>query len=186
MKVKGWKKQGSAGVITKAETIVKGLTIDNIVLGTRDLSYRQKEKNAPKQLKIVEKTSPNSDVTYTELNFPFPMSNRELVQKRLFVGNKEDPELVKKLGLFDWSHRYYVMLTESCERTEFPVSKKFVRGVNTMSHTLLEEVEGGLKVTFLVCQDLDLPKTAAKALDDHMGVIAVAALLDSYKQAFGK
>ena len=186
IQVKSWKKQGTAGTITRAETVLKGVTIDNIVLMNRDISYKLKGKNPPKQLKIVEKTSPYSDVLYTELGFPFPMSNRELVQKRLFVGNKEDPEVVKQLGLFDWSHRYYVTLVQGTDRPEYPVTKKLVRGVTPLGHTLLEEVEGGVKVTFLICQDLDLPKSAAKQLDDNMGVVIVIGLLDSYKQAFGK
>jgi len=151
----------------------------------RDLSYKLKGKTAPKQLKVVEKTSPYSDIVYTEVAFPFPMSNRELLQKRLFVGNKEDPEVVKQLGLFDFTHRYYVTMIHSTERAEYPITKKVVRGVTPVNHTLLEEVDGGIKVTFLTCQDLDLPKAAAKSLEDNMGVVVVLGLLDFYKQSFG-
>ena len=154
---------------------------------TRDLSYKLKEKDPPKQLKLVEKTSPNSDVIYTEIHNPFLTPNRELVQKRLFVGNKEDPEVVKQLGLFDWSHRYYVILVQSTERPEYPVSTERVRGVTTMAHILLEEdpnENGAVKATFLICQDLDLPKSF-KALEEGIGFFAVLGLIGSYAQAFG-
>ncbi len=179
---------GDGDFITRAESTITGLTIDNIVLMNRDLSYKLKWKDAPKQLKLIEKTSPNTDVIYTELHFPFPMSNRELVTKRFFAGNKEDADLIKQLGLPEKSHRYYVILTENTERPEYPEKSKRVRA-KILSYIFLEEDANDkttLKATCFLFQDLKLGLPAKKALDDGLGHIAIGGLLADYEKTFGK
>jgi len=173
------------------DTTLKGVEIDKIVQMTREISFKQKSENPPKQIKIVEKTSSNSDILYTEMNMPFPLANREFLQKRLFVGNKEDPELIRRLGLFDWEHRYYAILVQSTEKREYRRKSKPVRGMTKMFHMLLEEDPEDktiVKIKFLICQNLylNLHQVAMKAIEEDLGQTIVIGLLDTYEQFFGK
>jgi len=182
---------GGAEFITRAESTIKGLTIDNIVLMNRDLSYKLNRKEAPKQLKLVEQINKETDVIYMELPFPFPMSNRDLVVKRFFAGNKENADLIKQLGLPEKSHRYFLMLSESTERSEYPEKSKPVRG-KILNYTMLEEEDANdkttLKVTVFTQSELklSLPKSAMKALEDGMGQLAIAGIFTEYEKCFGQ
>jgi hypothetical protein len=110
-----------------------------------------------KEIKCVEKISNNSDITYFEVNFPAPMTNHDFLQKRLFLGNKEDATLVKELGLYDWNHRYYVILNQSIERDDVPHKKDVVRAKAKMNHWLIEEdpqSSNKMKIRQVACYEM--------------------------------
>jgi len=183
--------EDSSDPIDRIDTVLKGVDLDNLALILKDISYRKKGKWAPKQIKVIEKKSSNSDVIYLELGLPAKLGNRELVQKRLFLGNEEDPELVRRLGLFDWKHRYYVILVESTEREEYPIKSSHVRGLTKMNYILLEEDPEDkrvVKVKFLICQNLylDLPQETLLWIDEKVPQMVVADLLNCHAKYFGK
>jgi len=142
-----------------------------------------------KKFNIVEQTSRNSDITYHELSLPFPMSNRDFVQKRLFVSNKQDPELVAKLGLFNWDHAYHIILIQSTERSEYPAKSSPIRGETTMHHTLIQEDPSDkttLKMTIIISQDLNgnIPQIILSGAGENMSRGMLTDLLKSYKKFF--
>jgi len=115
------------GFMARIDAVLRGVEIDNLVLMTRDMNYRKKALHPPKTIQLIENRK-NADIIYVELDLPDSLINRDLVQKRLFVGNKEDPELVKELGLFDWDHRYFAVLIEPTQRLEYPPMYPPIRG----------------------------------------------------------
>jgi len=175
----------------RIDAVLKGVKAENIVLMQRDVSYREKMGRPPKQIKLVEQTSKNSDIIYIELDLPFPLTNRDFVQKRLFIANKDDSELVRKLGLFDWSHGYHAILTQSTENAEYPAKSKPIRGETKMHHILLEEDPSDksiVKMKIVISQQLngDIPKIVMNSMGEKMPKNMVTGLLTSYNKFFGK
>ncbi len=164
--------------------------MDNFVLMQRDIAYREKFATPPKQIKMIDRTSQNTDIIYLEVNLPFPMTNRDFVQKRLFVCNKEDPELARKLGLFDWSHKYYAILVQSTESADCPEKSKPIRGDTKMHHMLLEEDPNDksvLKVKMVMSQAMkgDIPQIIMGAVAKKMPKMMMGGFMASYKNFFG-
>jgi len=173
------------------EGVLKGVKAENIAKMSRDISYRAKDERPPKQVKIVEETSKNSDILYIELDLPFPMTNRDFVQKRLFVRNKEDPEVVKQLGLWNWDHAYNIIMIESIERAEYPVKSKPIRAETSMNYMLLEEDSNdktSLKVTWVLSQDLkgDIPKMIINSMGEKVPKKIFTEMIKNHEKNFGK
>ena len=191
--MKIYKKQfpGESGYTMRIDATLHNIDIDKVTLMNRDIYYRQNGAKPPKEIRVVEETSKYSDVVYTEMNFPFPMSNREFLQKRLFVSNKADPEIVKHLGLWDWGHRYNVIVIQSTEKEDFPVKEKPVRAETKMNYTLLEEDPSDrnvVRMKVVIDQDLkgDIPKFVVNSFADKMPKIIMNSFLNSYTKFFGK
>lgn len=191
--IKTYKKRNDAasGFTMRIDAVLKGVKAENIVTMQRDISYRGKIGKPPKQIKVVEKTSKNSDIIYIELGFPFPMTNRDIVQKRLFVSNKQDPELVQKLGLFDKSHAYHAVLIQSTEHKEYPTKEKPIRAETQMYHTLVEEDPNNknvVRMKMVIQQQLngDIPKVMINALGSKMPKTMITGLLTAQKKYFAK
>ncbi len=188
--MKAYTNQGTPGGFTlRVEAVLKGAKAENLVLMLRDVSLRDKMEGPVKNFKIIEETSKNTDVVYHELSLPFPLTNRDFVQKRLFVSNKQDPELVAKLGLFNWDHEYTAILVQSTERSECPAKSSPVRGETIMHHTLLEEDPHDstvLKVKIIVCQAMNgnIPQGMPSAAGEKMPRNMITDLLKSYKKCF--
>ena len=173
----------------RIDAVLKGVKAENIVTMQRDISYREKMGRPPKQIKVIGQTSKNSDIIYVELDLPFPMTNRDFVQKRLFVSNKEDPELVRKLGLFDWNHGYHAILVQSTENAGYPAKSKPIRGETKMHHILLEEDPNDksvLKMKIIISQQLngDIPKMLLSTMSEKMPKNMMTGLLTSHKKFF--
>ena len=188
--VKAYKKaETSSGLTLRIEASLKGVKAENFVLMVRDASYREKMEGPIKKFKLVEQTSRNTDVTYHELSLPFPMTNRDFVQKRLFVSNKQDPELVAKLGLFNWDHAYHAVLIQSTERSEHPAKSSPIRGQTNMHYTLMQEDPNDksvLKMTIVICQELNgnIPQVIMSGAGEKMATGMLTDLLKSYKKCF--
>jgi len=188
--MKAYKKTDTSnGMTLRTEVVLKGFNAENFVLMLRDASYRKKMEGPTKNFKIIEETSKNTDVIYFELGLPFPLTNRDFVQKRLFVSNKQDPELVAKLGLFNWDHAYHAILIQSTERPEYSVKSSPVRGETIMHHTLLEEDptdQTVLKIKIVMSQAMNgnLPKVMPSGGGDKMPRNMITELLKSYKKCF--
>lgn len=146
-------------------------------------SYMVKNEPSPKQLKLVEQVSKNSDIIYVEIDLPFPLSNRDFVHKRLYLCNKEDPELVKKLGLYEKDSTYYVIMIEATQRPEYPPKNSPVRAEAKMNYWLIEEDpndKNTTKITGVICQNIGgnvpiamqnkmVPKRAREILEKQLG-----------------
>lgn len=173
------------------EGVLKGAKAENLVKMQRDISYRAKDERPPKAVKIIEETSKNSDIMYIEIDLPFPMTNRDFVQKRLFVQNKEDPELVKQLGLWNWDHAYNVVMIQSVERAEYPVKSKPIRAETSINFILFEENPAdktSLKVTWVLSQDLrgDIPKMIINSMGEKVPKKIFTEMLKNHEKNFGK
>ncbi len=176
------------GFTTRIDAILRGVKAKNLVLMTRDIFYRKKVEHPPKKIKVIEKRK-DTDVLYIELNLPYPLINRDLVQKRLFVGNKENPELVKKLGLFDCDHEYYVMLVEPAVRPECPETPMPIRGEMGMHYMFLEEDPNDgnvLKMRMVMNMDLagDIPEVFMNAIRQNAPYRMMSSILTSYHKFF--
>ena len=192
MKVYRKKETSSTAYTIRIDAILKNINPDNIMAMTRDLSYKAKEERPPKQAKIVENTSENSDISYIEINLPFPMTNRDFLQKRLFINSKKDQELLQKLGLFtNWEHSFYAVMMTSVERADYPVKSKPIRAETRMNYMLFEEDPKDktvLKVRWVLSQDLrgDLPKFVINAMGEKVPRKMIADLMGNHNKWFGK
>ena len=183
--------EGDDVVTVKVEAIIRGLKAENIFKMQSDLEYKSKLNNAPKQLKLIEQTSKNSDIIYIEVDLPFPMTNRDFVLKRLYMGNKEHPELIKKFDLYEWEHRYYAIIVQSTEREDYPRKDKPVRADSKMNHWLIEEDPNDkdvVKVKLLSCQKMNgnIPNMMMNKAASSIKRTMIEPILDSYVKLFGK
>ncbi len=157
---------------------------------TRDISLRKQAEHPPKKIKSLLKTA-HTDIIYVELDLPYPLINRDMLEKRLFVGNKENPELIEKLGLFDWNHRYYVMIVEPTTRIEYPPKSMPIRGEMKMHHMLLEEDpkdKDVLRMKLIMSADLCgfIPDVYMAAIRQNAPLRMMTGILACYKKFFGK
>lgn len=141
-------------------------------------------------LKNVEKLSSNSEILYFGMKLPFPFTNRDFLQKRFFFGNKEDPRLAREFGLYDWSHKYYVLMNRSIEREDYPHRQDFVRAQAKMNYWLIEEdpVER-TKVRFrqIACQNMGgkLNVPFVNAMGVRTAPSRIETILEHYRQIYG-
>jgi len=189
MKIYSKEENSKTGFTTRVDAVMKGVKAKNVMLMIRDINYRKKAERPPKKIKILEKVK-NTDVIYVELDLPDPLTNRDLLQKRLFVGNKDDPELVKKLDLFDWDHEYHAIIVESIERADYPPMTKPIRAEMKMHHMLLEEVPDDptlLKIRVVSNMELngEIPDSMMKAIRENAPIRMMTSILDNYLKFFG-
>jgi len=76
---------------------------------------------------VVERLSANEEIVYAELKAPSPVSNRDTVNYRCCVCNKNDPELVKKYNLYEKENKYYMSYSVSVVRPDVGEKKGLVR-----------------------------------------------------------
>lgn len=105
-----------------------------------DPEKRMQWDNRVKAFDLLEVLDSNIDVCYTEINFPFPMSNRDLVQVRYFVDSKNDGDLIKKYGLPEKSHRYFLQTNRNITREDCPEKSGKVRAEMIKYGWILEEI----------------------------------------------
>lgn len=183
--------EGEPTITIKLEGQLKGFKGQDFHRVLFDVSLMKDSEPRPKHAKMIERVSDNLDIFYLEVPMPFPLANRDFVQRSLHLSNKDDPELVKQLELFDWEHTYYVLLRESIERPEYPPQSSPVRGEMKMNYWLVEQDphdEDILKFRSVLCQNLNgnLPlvfvnKFAPKA---YRGL--VAGMIGNYEKNFRK
>ena len=155
-----------------------------------DIECLKKTKPTPKEIRIIETVSKNVDYMYYHTPMPFPMSDRDFVQKRVYLNNKDDPELVKQLGLYNQEQKYYVMMAKSVERSDCPVKGKLIRGEVKMDYWLIEEVPGE-KDSFIfkskTCQALNgsIPLFILNDMGPKMAPEMMREMLNTYKEIFG-
>lgn len=189
MKIFKKREIGETTITMKIEAKMKGLKAENLFLMMKDLSYRAKMDHAPKQIKLIEQTSRNSDVIYVEIDLPFPLSNRDLVQQRLYFGNKEDPELIRSLGLYNCSHRYYVLLAQSIVHPDLPEKKKLVRAEMKMNYVIIEEDPNDSTVAIMrivSCQKLNggVPDVMVNMAASKIPHKMMESIINSYSKFF--
>lgn len=131
--------EGATSVSVRTEAILKGVDAAKLHKLLSDIHLNTKGDPLTKSVKVVEQLSPNSDVVHIEVTLPFPLSNREFLVKRIYFNNKDNVDLVKKLGLYQKDHIYYVIMVESTMRPEYPVKSSPVRGHTKMLYWLIEE-----------------------------------------------
>jgi len=177
------------GFTTRVDAVLHGVKTKNIILMMRDISYRKKAPHPPKKIKMVTKTG-SADIIYVELDLPYPLINRDMVQKRLFVGNKENPELARRLGLFDCEHEYYAVLVEPIQRPEYPARSVPIRGEN-VHYMLMEEDPNDksvVRMRVVMSMDMagDIPPVFMSAIRQNVPFRMMMSKLTCYQKFFGK
>jgi len=175
----------------RIEATITGLTAEQLFRLYSDLEIRPKMEHPPKVLKLVEQPTKYSDVVYSEIHLPFPMTNREFLHKRFYLGNKEYPEVVKELGLYDWDHKYYVIIAESIERPDYPITSKLVRAESKFSYTLIEEDPNDSEVVrmkSISCTKMNgnIPSSMLASMGMKMAGKMLDSLKESSKKIFGE
>jgi len=191
LKIHKKKMEGETTITLSMEGKIPGIKAENFYKMLWDMQYVDKADPKPKEFKLVEKIDDNTDVVYVEVALPFPMSNRDFVHKRFHACNKDDKEILQKLGFYDWSHNYYVLMIQGCEHSEYPVKKSPIRAEIKMNHWLIEEVpgeEGTLRFKTKVCQVLNgsLPLYFVNDLGPKMGHKNMEKMIETYFKIFGK
>jgi len=191
LKVSKKKMEGETTVTLCIEGRLQEVNAENFFKMLFTPEYVEKSGEPPKQYKVVETIDENTDILYVEAALPFPMANRDFIQKRLHISNKEDPKVIKKLGLYDYEHNYYVLMIESIERDDFPPHEKIVRAHVKMNYWLIEEIPGeknSFKFKTHVCQTLNgsLPLFFVNDIAPKMSHKMMEKMLDAYYKIFGK
>ncbi len=109
------------------------------------------------EFEVLDMPTSNSDIIYTTIEFPMPLSNRDLLQVRHFVDNKKDEDLIKKYGLPEKSHHYFFQVNKSCTRKDCPDKKGFVRADMQKAGWIAEEIPdkpGYISYKSLMQQDI--------------------------------
>lgn len=151
---------------------------------------RQWEKNA-KLLETLEKIDDNTDVIYMEIKMPFPFENRDMVQKRIAINNKKNPELIKKYGLPEKDVEYVIIQAQSVERSEKPEIKKITRANTVLSVCVMEKdttVPNRIHIKMIVCNDIKMkvPHIMRNMMLKQMGKMMISTLTDAYKKIYKK
>jgi len=136
------KTEGETVITLSIEGTIKGVNAEKFFRMLNDTECAKKAKPAPKEFKILEKINDNVDFVYIHMPLPFPMSDRDWVQQRLYLNNKDHAKLVKQLGLYDKKHKYYVLAVKSVERDDCPLVDKLIRAEIKMNYWLIEEIPG--------------------------------------------
>jgi len=183
--------EGESVVTVRCECYFKGLKAGNLFKMLQDIPTRLTWDPLPKILTLIEKPNANSDVIYQEVPLPFPMSDRDFVQERFYLDSKKDAGLVKELGLFNFTHQYYILMVKSVERSEYPAKDKPVRGETKMTYWLLQEDpndKDSMRLFVLMCQDLKgmIPTMLVNKLAGSAPHKVIGAVLDNYPKIFGK
>ena len=181
--------EGETTITLSIEGKIKGIKAENFYRMLWDKSYIEYADPKPKEFKVVEQINNNTDIAYIEVSLPFPMTNRDFVQKRFHASNKDDKEL--ELGLYDSKHNYYVLMIQSIEHPQYPVQKSPIRAEIKMNYWLIEddpEVEGGMRFKTKVCQVLNgsLPLFFVNDLGPKMAHKNMEKMIDTYFKIFGK
>ena len=181
--------EGDSHITTRVEGTLTNVTLEKFFQMMTDVTMMQKGDTPLKEIKVIEKVSNNSDIIYLKINFPFPLSDRDFLQQRLFLGNKEDPALVKELGLYDWSHRYYVFIGHSIERADCPPKKDVVRAHAKMNYWILEEDSQSwnkIKIKQVACQDMggNIPTSVTNTLGVKGAQKRLESFLDNYHRNY--
>jgi len=190
--LKVWKKkaEGETVITMSMEGIIQGLKLENFVRMLYDTELAKKAKPAPKEFRIVETINKNLDYVYIHMPLPFPMSDRDYVQQRLLLNNKDDAELVKQLGLYDKEHKYYVFMVKSVERSDCPEINKLIRAEIKFNYWIFEEVPGeenSFTFKTRVCQALNgsVPLLFINDIGPKMAPKMMGDMLDNYKRIYG-
>jgi hypothetical protein len=64
---------------------------------------------------------------YFEAISPVLTSNRDFIHYRMYLCNKENPELVKKYGLYEKENKYYMTYARSIKPFDYPEREGIVR-----------------------------------------------------------
>jgi hypothetical protein len=113
-------KKSESGMQVRSEAVIQGVSYDKFVKALSDLRFEWDEK-VKKTETLLE--TPEGKIIYLILNAPFPLSDRDAVVKLFRISNTANPDLVKKYGLPETKHRYFLILDESIEIEEKPKQK---------------------------------------------------------------
>ena len=86
MKVSNKTENPRCGLTTRIDATLKGIKAKNLILMTRDIMYRKQADHPPKKIKSLQKIA-NTDIIYVELDLPYPLINRDMIEKRAFCGS---------------------------------------------------------------------------------------------------
>jgi len=146
--IKVFKKQlaGESVMSIKYDAFIKGVDINKWT----KVGHIDHRKKWDPFLRHMEQTiHPEGwKLVYLQAKMPFPLTDRDMVQRSYSICNKTNPELVTKYNLPQTDHTYYLNMVEPAISDKYPEKREFVRG-ETKQATLIEEIpgkEGGIRI----------------------------------------
>jgi hypothetical protein len=127
-------------VLIRFDCILKGIEIDKMSDMFLDPEKRMQWDNRIKTFELLEVLDATIDVCYTEIEFPFPMSNRDLVQVRYFLDSKNDADLLKKYDIPEKNNRFFLQTNRNITRQDCPEKEGKVRAEMINYGWILEEI----------------------------------------------
>jgi len=153
IKVHKKKFDGESVISIRYEAIVKNVEIEKWIR-VAQIDYRKKWDP---YMKHMEQTleGDGTKTAYIQIKMPFPLTDRDLVQKSFSFINKKNPELVAKYNLPVKESTYYINIVEPLVIDKFPVRNDHVRGESKVI-TFIEELseEKGIKIRCLNRTDI--------------------------------
>lgn len=135
---------------------IPNTSIDKFVNISTNMELRPKWDDKLKEAKLITKISETSDIYHLKISMPFPIKNRDAVQKRVILCNKTHPELIKKYGLPEKEHKYYIIINEPIGLVETQPTSDYERSY-LFAFYMIEEIPSNpsdFKVTMIGHSDL--------------------------------
>jgi len=160
------KKQPDENVVSiKYDAVIKNVEIDKWA----KVGQQEHRKKWDPFLKHMEHTiNPDgSKLVYLQAKMPFPLTDRDMVQKSFTICNKINSDLVSKYNLPQAKSTYYFGMIEPTVSSQYPERRDHVRGESKQA-TLVEELPdgSGIRIRSVNRSDIkgDVPKTLLNAL----------------------
>jgi len=160
------KKLPDSNVVSiKYDAIIKNVDINKWA----KVSQQEHRKKWDPFLKHMEHT-PNDDGTklvYLQAKMPFPLTDRDMVQRSFTICNKTNVDLITRYNLPQHKGTYYFGMIEPAMSSRYPERRDHVRG-ETRQATFVEELPdgSGIRIRSVNKSDIkgDVPKTLLNAL----------------------
>jgi hypothetical protein len=114
-------------IYTRTEMVFSGLDLDKWICMMADMEIRKSWDETIKDGKIIVDLVDQGDICYMQMKMPFPLSDREVLQKRFLICNKSHPKLVEKFGFPQKDNKYYMIFMEPIKLKEYPLNDDHVR-----------------------------------------------------------
>lgn len=160
------KKLADENVATiKYDAVIKNVDIDKWA----KVGQQEHRKKWDPYLKHMEHTmnEDGSKLVYLQAKMPFPLTDRDMVQKSLTICNKINTDWISKFNLPQSKNTYYFGMIQPTLSNLYPERRDHVRG-ETRQATLVEELPDrtGIRIRSVNKSDIkgDIPKTLLNSL----------------------
>lgn len=126
----------------KLNGTMKDINVDNLMRMLDDIELKKMWDETCKGGDAIAFFHGECKLFTLQLKMPFPLSDRDCVEKRHLICNKLHPDLVKKYGLPEKDNKYWLVVIEPIKLDQYPDVSGYVRATFTLVF-LAEELENG-------------------------------------------